>query len=106
MPFEALLDQDAIVRVASYANVNGVRTAVYADTARKVSLQPMNARDRDAHAVEIGEIAFKVYFATPDPGVKRGDRIVVASRSYEVLAPAYDEAGKGVVFKVSARLVT
>jgi hypothetical protein len=100
--FEGLLDNSVTVKVATYTNVRGVRTASYADTAFAAAVQPMRARARDSHGLEAGETGYSVFLAS-DPGCKRGDKITWGNHTLECLARARDEAGRGVVFILDCR---
>jgi hypothetical protein len=103
MAFEALLTRSAVIQVATYSNDRGVRTAAFTNSTTSIALQPLTARDRDASGVESGQTAYKAFFAA-NPGVKRGDRIVTGGLTLEVLAPAYDEADRGLIFTVACVL--
>jgi len=98
-PSPRLLANSVTVRVATYANVAGVRTPSYTDTVYAASVQPGAGSDGDAHLQELGDTAYRVYL-TSDPGAKAGDIVVWGARTLSVIAVANDRAGRGACFRL------
>ena len=103
-PSARLLANSVTVRVATYANVRGVRTPNYTDTTYPASVQPGAGGDGDAHLQELGDTAYRVYLLS-DPGAKAGDLVTWGSRTLSVLAVANDRAGRGVCYRLDCQEV-
>lgn len=100
----SLLDQSITARVATYTTSYGERVATYADTTLKAAVQPMRPSQAEQYGLEASEGAVAVYLKA-DPGLKAGDQILWGARSFQVLAPAQDQAGRGRVYMVPCREV-
>jgi len=98
-PSSRLLANSVTVRVATYANMAGVRTPSYTDTVYAASVQPGAGSDGDAHLQELGDTAYRVYL-TSDPGAKAGDIVVWGARTLSVIAVANDRAGRGACYRL------
>jgi len=103
-PSPRVLINTVTVRVATYANVAGVRTPSYTDTAYNASVQPGAGSAGDAHLQELGDTAYRVYLTT-DPSAKKGDLVVWGSRTLSVLAVANDRAGRGACYRLDCEEV-
>lgn len=101
----SLLDQAIIARSAAYVPQHGERAPTYTDVAHAASVQPMRPARTVEYGLEAGVAAFAVYTAT-DPELKTGDTVLWRGRALEVLAPAQDQAGKGMVWMTPCREVS
>jgi hypothetical protein len=100
---DELLISSVTVTVKTWSNVRGQRTvASTTQTTRMASVQPMKSARREVYGVSAGETMWTVYLAA-DPGVDVQDEIAWNGRSLSVLAPARDQAGRGVAWAVDCR---
>lgn len=91
------------IQRATWSNVRGVRTATYTSSTAYASVQSRRADRVFPYDLASGETGYVVYFAA-NPNVKPDDRIVWGSLTLSVLAPASDEAGRGLVFSVDCKV--
>lgn len=68
-------------------------------TTARAAVQPMKMARRAQFDRAVGEVAFTVYLPS-DPGLSADDTIEYQGRVLSVLAPAADQAGRGILWAI------
>lgn len=85
-------------KVTAWSQDRGVKVpAGHADTSARASVQAMRADRRIAYELPVALTAFTIYVPA-DPALAVDDLVVWSGRTLRVLAPALDQAGRGVVW--------
>jgi hypothetical protein len=86
--------------VTAWANERGAKVpASHDDTVVMAGVQPMRADRRIEYDIAGGQTAYQVFTAS-NPGLVTDDLILWGSRTLRVLAPATDQAGRGVAWRL------
>jgi hypothetical protein len=109
MAYQSLLINPVTYQSVTFANVRGTKSPAYFSTDTNASVQPMKASRRILHVLVVGDVGYTIYF-DPDqfPGIAQGkvdDLVTTQYGVLQVLGPSRDEAGRGRVWAVDAKLI-